>query len=196
MLTKDCFRRNFIGACVAKGFSPTDKECLAFLYDVVKDEFTDEEFTAITKDVVLNENFYGKMPDISLWTARKKKSEKKSGDSAFLIARQAFQDKVMELVNNDYNTKQAVQDFNDSLTASEVAALSALGGLTALWASCRKDGVFIDEKADWTIRRIQDKFKEHYNAPADDRLRIAEEKDAEMLLKIENLTASAIKRIN
>ena len=42
MLTKDCFRRNFIGACVAKGFSPTDKECLSFLYEVVKDEFTDE----------------------------------------------------------------------------------------------------------------------------------------------------------
>ena len=165
-------------------------------YAKVKNDFTDDEFRAIANDILETENLYGKFPAPVLFYSRKKQAEKKSGDSAFLIARQAFQDKVMELVNNDYNTKQAIKEFNDSLTASEVAALSALGGLTALWGACRKDGVFIDEKADWTIRRIQEKFKEHYNAPADDRLRIAEEKDAEMLLKIENLTAAAIKRIN
>lgn len=196
MLTKDCFRNNFIGACVAKGFSPADKESLAFLYDIVKDEFTDEEFIAITKDVVLNENFYGRMPDISLWTKRKKEAEKKSGESAFLIARQNFQDKVLELVYNDYNTKGQINEFNNSLTASEAAALSALGGLSALWASCRKGGVFDEEKTDWTIRRIQEKFKEHYNEQADSRLRITESRNEEMVLKIADLTAGAIKRIN
>lgn len=195
MLNQEVFKRCLLGLCKMNGVEAED-ETLRMYYAKVKNDFTDDEFRAISNDILETENLYGKFPAPVLFYSRKKQAEKKSGDSAFLIARQAFQDKVMELVNNDYNTKQVIKDFNDSLTASEVAALSALGGLTALWGACRKDGVFIDEKADWTIRRIQDKFKEHYNAPADDRLRIAEEKDAEMLLKIENLTASAIKRIN
>lgn len=195
MLSENVFKNCLVGLCKMNGVA-IESDTLRMYYAKVKNDFTDNEFRAIANDILETENLYGKFPAPVLFYSRKKQAEKKSGDSAFLIARQAFQDKVMELVNNDYNTKQAIQDFNDSLTASEVAALSALGGLTALWGACRKDGVFIDEKADWTIRRIQDKFKEHYNAPADDRLRIAEEKDAEMLLKIENLTASAIKRIN
>ena len=195
MLSENVFKNCLVGLCKMNGVA-IESDTLRMYYAKVKNDFTDNEFRAIANDILETENLYGKFPAPVLFYSRKKQAEKKSGDSAFLIARQAFQDKVMELVNNDYNTKQAIQDFNDSLTASEVAALSARGGLTALWGACRKDGVFIDEKADWTIRRIQDKFKEHYNAPADDRLRIAEEKDAEMLLKIENLTASAIKRIN
>ena len=195
MLSENVFKNCLVGLCKMNGVA-IESDTLRMYYAKVKNDFTDNEFRAIANDILETENLYGKFPAPVLFYSRKKQAEKKSGESAFLTARQAFQDKVMELVNNDYNTKQAIQDFNDSLTASEVAALSALGGLTALWGACRKDGVFIDEKADWTIRRIQDKFKEHYNAPADDRLRIAEEKDAEMLLKIENLTASAIKRIN
>ena len=195
MLSENVFKNCLVGLCKMNGVA-IESDTLRMYYAKVKNDFTDNEFRAIANDILETENLYGKFPAPVLFYSRKKQAEKKSGDSAFLIARQAFQDKVMELVNNDYNTKQAIQDFNDSLTASEVAALSALGGLTALWGACRKDGVFIDEKADWTIRRIQDKFKEHYNAPADDRLRIAEEKDAEMLLKIENLTTAAIKRIN
>lgn len=195
MLSENVFKNCLVGLCKMNGVS-IEQDTLRMYYAKVKNDFTDDEFRAIANDILETENLYGKFPAPVLFYSRKKQAEKKSGDSAFLIARQAFQDKVMELVNNNYNTKQAIKDFNDSLTASEVAALSALGGLTALWGACRKDGVFIDEKADWTIRRIQDKFKEHYNAPADDRLRIAEEKDAEMLLKIENLTAAAIKRIN
>ena len=195
MLSENVFKNCLVGLCKMNGVA-IESDTLRMYYAKVKNDFTDNEFRAIANDILETENLYGKFPAPVLFYSRKKQAEKKSGESSFLIARQAFQDKVMELVNNDYNTKQAIQDFNDSLTASEVAALSALGGLTALWGACRKDGVFIDEKADWTIRRIQDKFKEHYNAPADDRLRIAEEKDAEMLLKIENLTAAAIKRIN
>ena len=195
MLSENVFKNCLVGLCKMNGVA-IESDTLRMYYAKVKNDFTDNEFRAIANDILETENLYGKFPAPVLFYSRKKQAEKKSGESAFLTARQAFQDKVMELVNNDYNTKQAIQDFNDSLTASEVAALSALGGLTALWGACRKDGVFIDEKADWTIRRIQDKFKEHYNAPADDRLRIAEAKDAEMLLKIENLTTAAIKRIN
>lgn len=195
MLSENVFKNCLVGLCKMNGVA-IESDTLRMYYAKVKNDFTDNEFRAIANDILETENLYGKFPAPVLFYSRKKQAGKKSGDSAFLIARQAFQDKVMEFVNNDYNTKQAIKEFNDSLTASEVAALSALGGLTALWGACRKDGVFIDEKADWTIRRIQDKFKEHYNAPADDRLRIAEEKDAEMLLKIENLTAAAIKRIN
>ena len=195
MLSENVFKNCLVGLCKMNGVA-IESDTLRMYYAKVKNDFTDNEFRAIANDILETENLYGKFPAPVLFYSRKKQAEKKSGDSAFLIARQAFQDKVMELVNNDYNTKQALQDFDTSLTASEVAALSSLGGLKAVWSACRKDGVFSDEKADWMIRRIQDKFKEHYNAPADGRLRIAEEKDAEMLLKIENLTAAAIKRIN
>ena len=195
MLNENVFKNCLVGLCKMNGVS-IEQDTLRMYYAKVKNDFTDDEFRAIANDILETENLYGKFPAPVLFYSRKKEAEKKSGESAFLIARQNFQDKVMELVYNDYNTKGQINEFNNSLTASEVAALSALGGLSALWASCRKGGVFDEEKTDWTVRRIQEKFKEHYNEQADSRLRIAESRNEEMALKIADLTAGAIKRIN
>ena len=195
MLSENVFKRCLVGLCKMNCVA-IEQDTLRMYFAKVKNDFTDDEFMAIANEILETENLYGKFPAPVLFYSRKRESAKKSEESEFINAQQKFQDKVMELVYNDYNPKEWVDDLHKSLTTSENAALSALGGFSSLWASCRKNGVFDAEKADWTIRRIQEKFKEHYNAPADDRLRIAEERDAEMLLKIENLTASAIKRIN
>ena len=194
MLSENVFKNCLVGLCKMNGVS-IEQDTLRMYYAKVKNDFTDDEFRAIANDILETENLYGKFPAPVLFYSRKKEAEKKSGESAFLIARQNFQDKVMELVYNDYNTKERIDDFNNSLTASEVAALSALGGLSALWASCRKGGIFDEEKTDWTVRRIQEKFKEHYNEQADSRLRIAESRNEEMALKIADLTGNVLKRI-
>lgn len=195
MMNQGVFKNCLLGLCKMNGVQ-VDDETLRMYYAKVKNDFTDDEFRAIANDILETENLYGKFPAPVLFYSRKKEAEKKSGESSFLIARQNFQDKVMELVYNDYNTKGQIDEFNNSLTASEVAALSALGGLSALWASCRKGGIFDEEKTDWTVRRIQEKFKENYSEQADSRLRITESRNEEMALKIADLTAGAIKRIN
>lgn len=195
MMNQGVFKNCLLGLCKMNGVQ-VDDETLRMYYAKVKNDFTDDEFRAIANDILETENLYGKFPAPVLFYSRKKEAAKKRDDSDFLIARQNFQDKVMELVYNDYNPKQWIEDFNNSLTASEIAALSALGGLSSLWASCRKDGIFDAEKTDRTIWRIQEKFKEHYNKQADSRLRISESRNEEMALKIADLTAGMIKRIN
>lgn len=192
MLSKEVFQKNFVGACSAKGI-PVNADAVRFLYEMVKDQFDDAEFEAITKDVFLSENFYGKMPDISLWTSRKSKSEKKGKESAYLKARQDFQDKVMEIVYTDYVPSSWKDEFRKSLTASESATMAALGGISELWSSVRQNGVYDGQKAEYLIRRIQNEFEKHYSAEADSRLMIAETKDGEMADKINNLLENLFK---
>ena len=192
MLSKDVFQINFVGACSAKGI-PVNADAVRFLYEMVKDQFDDAEFEAITKDVFLSENFYGKMPDISLWTSRKSKSEKKEKEHAFLQARRNFQDKVMEICFSNYVPSSWKEEFRKSLTPSESATMGALGDVSDLWAACRKNGQYDGEKAEYLIRRIQKEFEKHYSAEADSRLMIAETKDGEMADKINILLENLFK---
>lgn len=192
MLSKECFKNNFVGCCAAKGIK-VDEMSQKFVYGAIKEQFDDAEFEAITKDVFLSENFYGKMPDISLWTSRKSKSEKKENESAYLKARQDFQDKVMEIVYTDYVTQRWKDEFRQSLTASESATMAALGGISELWSSVRQNGVYDGQKAEYLIRRIQNEFEKHYSSESDSRLRIAESKDGEMADKINNLLENLFK---
>lgn len=189
MLSKDVFQRNFVGACSAKGI-PVNADAVRFLYEMVKDQFDDAEFEAITKDVFLSENFYGKMPDISLWTSRKSKSEKKEKESAFLKARQDFQDKVMEICYSDYVLSTWKDEFRKSLTPSEAATMGALGDISDLWVSCRKNGQYDGEKAEYLIRRIQSEFERQYNPNADSLLMIEEKPNTEMADKVAALLES------
>lgn len=189
MLSKDVFQRNFVGACSAKGI-PVNGDAVRFLYEMVKDQFDDAEFEAITKDVFLNENFYGKMPDISLWTQRKSKATQKQSENAFLKARQDFQDKVMEIVYSDFVPQRRKDEFFKSLTASESATMAALGDLRGLWLSCRTNGEFDGTKADYLIRRLQKEYETHYSPDADNRPMITEGRNEEMAQKIEKLLGS------
>lgn len=189
MLSKDVFQRNFVGACSAKGI-PVNADAVRFLYEMVKDQFGDAEFEAITQDVFLNENFYGKMPDISLWTQRKSKATQKQSENAFLKARQDFQDKVMEICFSEYVPSNWKEEFRKSLTPSEAATMGGLGDISDLWASCRKYGQYDGEKAEYLIRRIQAEFERHYNPNADSRLMIEDKPNSEMAQKIENLLGS------
>ena len=192
MLSKECFKNNFVGCCAAKGIK-VDEMAQRFVYDAIKNQFSDDEFTAITRDVFLNENFYGKMPDISLWTSRKKKEGALKAESDFLKARQDFQDKVMEICYSDYVPQRRKDEFRRSLTASENRAMSALGDIGDLWSSCRTNGEYDGSKADFVIRRLQKEFERQYDPEADGRLMITEERNEEMAQKIENLLEGMFK---
>lgn len=192
MLSKECFKNNFVGACLAKGIT-VEPMVQKFVYDAIKNEFSDDEFIAITKDVFLNENFYGKMPDISLWMARKKREIMRNEKAEYLEAQQRFQDKIMALCYNNYNTTRSIDELYAGLTPSEERALKSLGGFSSVFSSCRKDGEYSNERADWTIRRLQEKFKENYNSFSDTALMVTQEVNVEMAKKIEDLTKRIFK---
>lgn len=189
MLSKECFKNNFVGCCAAKGIK-VDEMSQRFVYEAIKDQFDDAAFEAITKDVFLSENFYGKMPDISLWTSRKSKSEKKADESAYLKARQDFQDKVMEICFSDYVPQRWKDEFRNGLTPSESATMAALGDIGVLWSSCRKNGQYDGEKAEYLIRRIQAEFERHYNPNADSRLAIEDKPNSEIADQVAALLKS------
>lgn len=179
MLSKECFKNNFGGACSIKGVN-VPKENLIALYEFVKDQFDDEEFSDITKDVVLNENFYGKMPDISLWT--KRKASKK--DSVKNEELNAFIDKVTEYLNWDFLPTPIKKEFASSLTQSESRALAVLGGIDTIRRSVYSNGEFDADKVSWKIKELTTAFNANYsqNVP-----QIEEEKDYGMIEELKKL---------
>lgn len=179
MLSKECFKTNFGVACSIKGVN-VPKENLIALYQFVKYQFTDAEFSEITKDVVLNENFYGKMPDISLWTKRKASKN----DSVKNKELNAFIDKVTEYLNWDYLPTSIKKEFSASLTQSESRALAVLGGIDTIRRSVYANGEFDVDKVAWKIKDLTAAFNVNYsqNVP-----QIEEEKDYGMIEELKKL---------
>lgn len=71
MLSAQCFKDNYLGANVAKGISVPDY-ALKFIYKSCKNKFTDEEFSKITEQVVLEVKSYNNILDIAEWYSRRR----------------------------------------------------------------------------------------------------------------------------
>lgn len=192
MLTKEVFKNCLVGLCKMNGVA-LEQDTLKMYYSKVCNDFTDDEFTAIANQILEEESLYGKFPAPVLFYKRKKASTSKSEESAFLKARQDFQDKVMEICYSNYVPSNWKEEFRKSLTPSESATMGALGDVSDLWAACRKNGQYDGEKAEYLIRRIQKEFEKHYSAEADSRLMIEESKDGEMADKINILLENLFK---
>ena len=189
MLTKEVFKNCLVGLCKMNGVA-LEQDTLKMYYAKVCNDFTDAEFTAIANQILEEESLYGKFPAPVLFYKRKKAETSKADESAFLKARQDFQDKVMEICFSDYVPATWKGEFRKSLTPSEAATMGALGDVSDLWASCRKNGQYDGEKAEYLIRRIQAEFERHYNPNADSRLLIEEQPNSEMADKVAALLES------
>lgn len=192
MLSEAVFKNCLAGLCKMNGVA-IERDTFAMYYRKVKNDFTDKEFLEISNDILENENLYGKFPAPYLFYSRKKAQKEKDKKIEMVEAMRKFQDKVLELCYNEYNTSSSIKEFHNSLTPSEERALNALGGFSSVYASCRKNGEYSDEKTDWTIRRLQEKFSENYNLFSDTAPKIEQEKDEGMIKKIENLTKGMFK---
>ena len=192
MLSENVFKNCLVGLCKMNGVS-VDSDTLKMYYAKVCKDFTDDEFTAISNQILEEETLYGKFPSPVLFYKRKASKENQEEENTFLKARQNFQDKVLEICFSDYVPQRWKDEFRQSLTASESATMAALGGISELWSSVRQNGVYDGQKAEYLIRRIQNEFEKHYSAEADSRLMIAESKDEEMADKINNLLENLFK---
>lgn len=189
MLTKEVFKNCLVGLCKMNGVA-LEQDTLKMYYAKVCNDFTDAEFTAIANQILEEESLYGKFPAPVLFYKRKKAETSKADESSYLKARQDFQDKVMEIVYTDYVPSTWKEQFRKSLTPSESATMGALGDVSDLWASCRKNGQYDGEKAEYLIRRIQAEFERHYNPNADSRLAIEDKPNSEIADQVAALLKS------
>lgn len=192
MLSEAVFKNCLAGLCKMNGVA-IERDTFAMYYRKVKNDFTDNEFLEISNDILENENLYGKFPVPYLFYSRKKAKKDKTQKVEMISAMKSFQDKILELCYNDYNTDGAIKELYEHLTPSEERTLEALGGFSSVYSSCRKNGEYSDEKTDWTIRRLQEKFSENYNLFSDTAPKIEQEKDERMIKKIEDLTKGMFK---
>lgn len=118
-----------------------DKQHTNFLYNLLKDDFTDKEFCAMCMDICKTEDLYGKYPDPKLFYNRKKK-----GSEMILIEEGIF---FLDDTIPDY------QPFLTGMTDKEVEGLWK-------WIVKNKRGEIVSKN--WIIERIK-QFNYHTNQP-------------------------------
>lgn len=157
MLDKEFFKMVYMGLLSSKGVTMEQKG-LQFTYEVMKNDFENEEFEAIAFDVFKNENFYGKAPDPALFYKRKCADAPSKKENE----KQAFLDKCSEYLNSGFVSSALKARFEKSLTNSEMKALSRVGGISACWSTVNRNGAWDGDKMSWKMKELSQAFDVSY----------------------------------
>ncbi|WP_412058589.1 hypothetical protein [Bartonella sp. DGB2] len=125
------------------------------LYHELAPLFTDEEFANACKQILHNEQTYGKMPSPAIfvkYSRRKQPTE----DVRHEIERARFISKVSEYISSNFISSYEKTVFNESLTPREYACLRQFGGISELWKQVN-DERFSTHVAH-VLRRVGDVF--------------------------------------
>ncbi len=142
MLCKKIFMRDYTMMLTAKGIA-LDKTAAMLTYEAFKNDFTDEQFSALCIQIFKTENFYGRVPDASIFS---KYIASKTDD---------FIAKCYAYLESGYISVDDKKLFLSSLSEPEQRALGCVGGISAAYSSCRPNGVYRPDKVDFKINQIK-----------------------------------------
>lgn len=136
---------------------PVDRDKNEKFFELMKNDFSDEEFNAICGDICKTENLYNKYPDPYLFYQRKPKI---NNSDILEIDKQKFISKVNDYLSEGFISSYDRQEFNDSLTDTERRVLQRYGGISELWASCHRDEY--SRSIDSILRELKNDFESLY----------------------------------
>ena len=111
-----------------------DEEKNNAFYNLMKNDFTDDEFQKVCEHICKNEILYNKYPTPPLFYKQKATKEDKSK-----IQCQMFLEKVEDYLSLDFVPMDWKKDFIKSLTKTEGKVLQSFGGISVLWTDCHRD---------------------------------------------------------
>lgn len=106
------------------------------LYELMQDDFTDEEFEGLCVYIVKHENLYNKYPDPTLFYKHKQKkpSPKQIEDARVMSEFVEFFDELVENLTSRCSAYSGV-----GLNGLQKRTLQAFGGFNDLWRSVNRD---------------------------------------------------------
>jgi hypothetical protein len=93
MINKDLFKKQYTTLCQIKQIA-IDKDYVITLWDLIKNDFTDEQFQYACREIIKNEQLYNKQPDPNLFYKYKASTEITKEKQASIEA-----EKVIEAVD-------------------------------------------------------------------------------------------------
>lgn len=164
-MDKDIFLRGYAGLAVFTGVEVSET-ALKAAFNLMKDDFGNEEFLRICEDIAKTENLYGRLPIPKLFYDRRKKSAPVS-PSKFQMAKMFFLDKCESYLNSDYVPDWEKKDFQANLTSSEMAALKCVGGISACWSAIHRGGAWDGDQMSWKMKELGKAFDGCYQETGD-----------------------------
>ena len=160
-------------------------------YNLMANDFNDDEFTVICGDICKTENLYNKYPQPKLFYDRKPKIGTKDKMTEDL---QKFIEKVDDYISSGFIYSSQKEEFNNSLTDTERKVLTRNGGISALWTACNRDDYA--RSVDSVLRGLESDFKElwEFDTKQDGGLKLTYY-NQDNVDKLKQLTSGAIKRI-
>ena len=177
MMTKQFFDRAINSLLVFKDIL-LDKEKNKKYYELMKRDFTDEEFAQICGDICKTENLYNKYPDPYLFYKRK---PKRTPEISIARDKQLFLRKVSDYLDSGFISTDERVEFNRSLTPVESLVLQKHGGISTLWTSVNRDEYA--RSLDAVLRELSADFEDMWEVDCQDngKLRIGNDKPTSVI---------------
>ena len=147
---------------------PANKDKSASYFKMMKDDFTNEEFDGICRDICKTEKLYNKYPDICLFYQRKPQS---THFDQMQTEKQKFLGRVGDYLGPGFVSSYDRKEFAENITENEMRVLQRHGGIAALWESCHREDYA--RSVDSILRNLADDFEALWQAENKNKLQLS-----------------------
>lgn len=180
MLDKKVFLKCLFGLLTMNDIKPDDEKTKLF-YDLMKNDFTDNEFEIVCERICKEEHLYNHYPPAVMFYKYKTNDSDKCS-----IECQNFLDKVEDYLNLGFVPSFYKEDFLNSLTDNERRAMQGFGGISTLWSDCHRDDMPRSKTS--ILKDLRESFENNWTIQQKvDTPLIEQQANPEMLEKTQNL---------
>lgn len=160
-----------------------DTDVAELTYQAYRDDFTDDEFSAVCMTVLKNENFYGRPPDPAIFAKYVKAA----------AAENDFIAKCADYLRRDYVSMATREAFVEELTDREKRALYSFGDISTLWSVCHPNGIFNPDRFDFKLKALKESFR---TIPFSEQKQFLDTPNTEKAKQIAGIASRVLKRIS
>ena len=188
MLDKNVFNRCLASILITNDIEINIGKNKAF-YEMMKNDFTDDEFQKASERICKEENLYNKYPTPPMFYKHKTTKEDRQN-----LDCQAFLEKVEDYLSMGFVPSDWKQEFIDGLSDTEYRALQSYGGISTLWSDCHRETS--PRSMSTILRDLKDSYLNLWTAEQKtDYLAIEQQANPEFAEKTKMLLANAFKKI-
>jgi hypothetical protein len=167
----------------------SDENRTKALYELMKNDFTDDEFQKASERICKAETLFNKYPTPPMFY-----KQKATRDDKCFVECQKFLDKVEDYLTLGFVPSDWKQEFIDSLTETEGSVLQTFGGISTLWTDCHRDDM--PRSISNILKDLRSVFNDLWTATDKVDYPLLEEKgDPEMIEKTRNMLKNCFKKV-
>ena len=180
MLSKNVFLNCMGMILVANDIEPKENTTKA-LYDLMKNDFTDNEFEIVCERICKEEQLYNHYPPAVMFYKYKTNDSDRCS-----VECQNFLDKVEDYLNLNFVPSFYKEDFLNSLTDNERRAMQGFGGISTLWSDCHRDSMPRSKTS--ILKDLRESFENNWTIQQKvDTPLIEQQSDPKMVEDVKNL---------